>query len=321
LLRDALHPIVARIGRPLSFAFLPLLRISSRRVGIALMYHSVAEVQGDLDREIVPPHGANLFAAQMRHLTRHYRVVGAQELLGSARARRRGGRFPIAITFDDDLRCHKEIVLPILARARTTATFFLTGSSLNAPFALWWERLQRASEAGMDVARVTGISALGGSIHDIGRAIEKMAPSERERVSTAIAAELGPDPPTSGLRADDVRALVRGGMKIGFHTLRHDSLPSLDDEQLPQAMTDGRADLEAVAGERLTTIAYPHGHSDDRVAAAARAAGFEFGFTTRVEPVGQASDPLLLGRMGPSYRSTGHFAVQLLRLLLARTHQ
>lgn len=288
------------------------------------MYHSVAEIPGDLDREIVPAHGSRLFASQVRHLTQRFRVVRADQLQASAQARRRGQRFPVAITFDDDLHCHKEVVLPILASSRATATFFLTGSSLYAPFALWWERLQRAVDAGVDVSRVANVWARvgrGRSIHEVGREIEGMSPSERDRISTEFAAALGPDPPDSGLRAEGIQALVDRGMKVGFHTLRHDPLPPLDDEQLEQAMTNGRAELETVLGERLTTIAYPHGHADARVAAAARAAGFEFGFTTRVEPVGASSDSLLLGRLGPSYRSTGHFALQLLRLLLRRSHQ
>lgn len=148
-----------------------------------------------------------------------------------------------------------------------------------------------------------------------------MSPAERDGTSAALAESLGPDPPGSGLRAKGVRALHDRGMGIGFHTLRHDPLPSLDADALERAMTSGRAELEAVTGEKLTTIAYPHGHMDSRVAAAARAAGFELGFTTRAQPVHPSSDPLLLGRLSPSYRSTGHFALQLLWLVVRRRHQ
>jgi peptidoglycan/xylan/chitin deacetylase (PgdA/CDA1 family) len=110
-------------------------------------------------------------------------------------------------------------------------------------------------------------------------------------------------------------------MEVGFHTLRHDSLPSLDDDSLKRALVAGRSELDGLAGQRLKVVAYPHGHFDGRVAAAAKAAGFDYGYTTRVEPVRPDSDPLQLGRLSPSYRSTGHFAVQLVRLLGRESHQ
>jgi hypothetical protein len=52
------------------------------------------------------------------------------------------------------------------------------------------------------------------------------------------------------------------------------------------------------------------------VAAAAREAGFRSGFTSRPEAVTSDSDPLLLGRVEPSFRSKGHLALQLAGCLL-----
>jgi HD-GYP domain-containing protein (c-di-GMP phosphodiesterase class II) len=74
--------------------------------------------------------------------------------------------------------------------------------------------------------------------------------------------------------------------------------------------------LEALAGRPLETIAYPHGRTDERVTAAARAAGFTTGFTTVPEAVRPETDPLLQGRLLPSFHSAGHFALQLARRLL-----
>lgn len=325
LVRSVLHPVITVVGTPLAWVGEPLLRLSSRRVGIAVIYHSVDPIQGDLEHEIVPPHGSQLFAAQVCYLRRRYRVVAADRLLASVAERKRGERFPVAITFDDDLRCHQDVTLPILAHAGVTATFFLSGSSLETPFAFWWERLQRAIDAGLDAPGFPAGRGMSGrarlSIHDIGREIERMSPAKRDSFSAALAERLGPDLLDSGLRAEGVRALVGRGMGIGFHTLRHDPLPSLDADALALAMTAGRAELEAITGQKLTSIAYPHGHVNSRVAAAARSAGFEVGFTTKVEPVYSGSDSLLLGRLSPSYRSIGHFALQLVRLLARRPHE
>lgn len=314
---------MAVVGVPAALLGERLLRLSDRRIGVALIYHAVAPVQGDPAGDLVPPHGSRLFDAQMRHLSRLYRVVDAEHLLASVAERRRGQRFPVAITFDDDLACHPSVVVPILIRRGVSATFFLTGSSLAQPFRFWWERLQQAVDEGHELPRLPGTSGASDharprSIHDVGRDFERLSPADRDSASAALADLVGPDPVDSGLRADGVSQLVAAGMKIGFHTLRHDPLPSLTDDALASAMAAGRAELEELAGARLTTIAYPHGHVDARVAAAARSAGFSCGFTTRVEPVSTTADPLLLGRLSPSYRSTGHFALQLARALARR---
>ena len=115
--------------------------------------------------------------------------------------------------------------------------------------------------------------------------------------------------------AADVRALVQAGFEIGFHTLRHRWLPALDDDQLSRAMRDGREQLEAAAGARLTMIAYPHGGCDERVAAAAGAAGYTHGFRTSDEGVEPDSDPLVLGRLEPAFDSLGRFAFDVARTL------
>ena len=306
--------IARTVGAPLGLVVTLSLRLTAKKAGVALMYHSVEHRAGDPARELVPPHHADVFERQVRHLRRHYRIVPAADLHAEARSRRRGQRFPVAITFDDDLACHVDVSLPILSRHGATATFFLSGASLERPFAFHYERLQRAYDEDLpDVASV--VLGKAGSeprpIHELGLAMENMSPHDRDGASARLAAALGPDPPTAGIRAAQVRALADAGMTVGFHTRRHDSLAWLDDDQLGDALTVGRDELTEAAGRPLTVIGYPHGRADERVAAAARAAGFTSGFTTRHEAVTPLSDELLQGRVGPSLRSSGALSIQL----------
>jgi peptidoglycan/xylan/chitin deacetylase (PgdA/CDA1 family) len=80
------------------------------------------------------------------------------------------------------------------------------------------------------------------------------------------------------LMAADIRELRNAGMTIGFHTLHHGVLPTLDDAALDLALTEGRQELAAAAGAAITTISYPHGRCDTRVARAAERHGFAAGF-------------------------------------------
>jgi peptidoglycan/xylan/chitin deacetylase (PgdA/CDA1 family) len=317
-LTRALHAIVSALGLPLATVTERVLRFSGRRVGLAVVYHSVGDPPGDPRRELVPALGTQLFEAQLRHLNNSYRLVPASELFEATTRRRRGQRFPAAVTFDDDLSSHARIALPILRKLEVSAAFFVSGTSLDGPFTFWWEGLQLAVDRGLELPEMLQGSgpAEGRDIHELGRRIEAMAPEERDAVASELAALVGPDPPDAGLCAADIQALVAAGSEIGFHTVRHDPLPTLDDQALRRALRHGRSRLEEVIGQDLTLIAYPHGRTDERVAEAARAAGYRVGFSGVPEPVQPTSDPLLLGRFNPSYRSVGHLAVQLARALV-----
>jgi peptidoglycan/xylan/chitin deacetylase (PgdA/CDA1 family) len=287
---------------------------------VAVIYHTVSERTGEPADELVPPHGVDLFDAQIRHLRRKYDIVPSADLQAAAAARRRGARFPAAITFDDDLREHVQFALPVLERHGATATFFLTGATLDAPYSFWWERLQRAIDAGAPIpSRADGEAQVvaRSAIRHVAWEVEWLAPVERTRFSEALLTAAGPDPADAGLRRAGVRRLVEAGMTIGFHTRRHDRMPPLDDESLAASLRDGRDDLADVVGSPLDVSGYPHGGAGERVAAAARDAGFAVGYTTQEVAVTPESEPLLLGRLNPSYRSAGHFAVQLVRMLAA----
>lgn len=298
-----------RVGRFVGLPALWLLRLSGRRVGVALGYHRIGEPEGDPARELVPNFASARFEAHLRHLRRHYRPVAASELRRAVEGRQRGQRIPVAVTFDDDLGSHADVAGPILLRANVPATFFVCGASLERPFSFWWERLQRAADRGMLTGR---------SIHEVAASIQVAPIEEREAEAARLLEVAGPDPPDAGLRGAAVRDLVERGFEVGFHTRRHHDLRSLDNAQLDTALEEGRNELEGVSGKPLRMIAYPHGSADARVAARARAKGYEEGFTMAPEPVTAETDPLLIGRHEPGFGSTSRFALDLVRVLRQR---
>jgi peptidoglycan/xylan/chitin deacetylase (PgdA/CDA1 family) len=317
----ALRPaaLMRTLGVPAADVVERLARLTGRQVGLALMYHGIGE-RGDPERELVPAFDARLFADQLRHLGRRYRLVRASELQQAARSRRRGERFPVAVTFDDDDRSHVATALPLLKTAGAPATFFLSGASLDRPHRFWFERLGPAlAERPDEVRGLLGEPlARAASIHELSEGVQRLPEAERDAFSDGLEALAGPDPPDQGLRAEHVRELAEAGCEIGFHTLRHHGLPSLEDASLQRELREGRERLAEAAGHDAGVLAYPHGLVDERVAAAAREAAFACAFTTVPEAVRPDSDPLLLGRLVPSSSSLGHFALQLARRLIPR---
>ena len=226
----------APLRAPLGWILNLLSRLSARQIGLILVFHRVGDPHEDPQVKLVPSMGTGLFAAQMRLLKRRHRIVPAGELLAAVAARRRGRRIPVAVTFDDDEASHARTVMPILRRLGIPATFFLSGASLHAPHAFWYERLQLAFDRGrLDAAELFRDTSVppqrtrSASVHDLAEAIKALPADHNDRVAERLLEHLGSDPPDAGIRAADARALASAGFEIGFHTRRHYILPGLDD--------------------------------------------------------------------------------------------
>jgi peptidoglycan/xylan/chitin deacetylase (PgdA/CDA1 family) len=101
---------------------------------------------------------------------------------------------------------------------------------------------------------------------------------------------------TDQLRPDEIAELAAAGMTIGFHTVTHPVLPLLDRARRLQALTLGRDELRELTGQRLATLAYPHGRADAATAADARGAGYAACWTGADSAVSPRSDRWRLGR-------------------------
>mgnify|MGYP001398701430 CR=1 FL=1 len=276
-----------------------LIRVSAGHVGLALCYHAVAERAGDTVTELVAPLGLEEFERQIAQVRRDYLPVTASELPAAIARRGRGDPIPVAVTFDDDLPCHVELTAGVLERHRVPATFFLTGAGLGGRREFWWQTIERAWNAGLlDAARLADLGLPPArSLREAAVAVQAFPLDDRLRVAAALQELTPPGPADRLLDAGEIAALAER-FEIGFHTLEHDDLRTLDDDGVGAAMTRGRAELEAVAGP-LATIAYPHGGADERVARAARAAGFTTGFLASGGAARTGDDPFLLPRAYP----------------------
>jgi peptidoglycan/xylan/chitin deacetylase (PgdA/CDA1 family) len=75
-----------------------------------------------------------------------------------------------------------------------------------------------------------------------------------------------------------LRDLTERGLEIASHTVSHPHLPRLDDAGLRLELEESKARIEDELGRPCRFLAYPFGDCDDRVRAAARAAGYEAAF-------------------------------------------
>jgi peptidoglycan/xylan/chitin deacetylase (PgdA/CDA1 family) len=291
---------------------------------MVIVYHGVRG-PGDPEGGLPPKLEPEVFGEHLDYLAATYEVVGLRALLtepptGAA------GRIRVAITFDDDLRGHATVAAPMLRERGLTATFFLTGSALHGEFNHWWLDLEAIAGAGDArwrsareelTPRWPWMDAAPG---DVATTIMRLPPTERAQVAAELRRLSGGAGGDPGLDAEAIAGLASLGFEIGFHTLRHEPLDTLAPDELAAAMTDGVSELTAAAGERPRAIAYPHGRTDLRVAHAAAAAGFEWGFGLGDDRAVRIDDqPLMLPRIDPYSGSlaVGAFAFRLARIAFA----
>jgi len=99
------------------------------------------------------------------------------------------------------------------------------------------------------------------------------------------------------MTAGQVAEMAAAGIEFGSHTCMHHSLPSLSDDELQRELVDSRRIIESIVGREALAIAYPYGHYDERVKAAAQRAGYRFACTTERGRNDDLADPLALRRI------------------------
>ena len=288
------------------------------------MQHRVEPRPGDPAREFTPPLAVADFEAQLSWLVRHARVVPAERLQAEAASRRRGARFPVAITFDDDTTSHVAHALPVLKRRSLPATFFLNGIAVGAPRRYWWELLQTGRDEGWAwsslIPPATMAAAEAGandtvSPYDVSVAVQEMEPVDRRALTESLVERFGARAP-AGLEVPAIRELDDGTRSVGWHGYRHEPLSLLAPDALAAELDEGRAALEGVLDRTMRSIAYPYGRASQAAADAARERGFTTGFTTEPAAVRPSDDPLLLGRIDGCTPTIGSFTTAVVAAIL-----
>ena len=122
------------------------------------------------------------------------------------------------------------------------------------------------------------------------------------------------------MSSDQVRRLHAAGMTIGGHTVSHPILSRLDAARARREIGEGKAQLEAITGERIEVFAYPSGRPVRDYAAEhvdmVRACGFRSAVSTAWGVASGGSDPWQLPRFTPWDRGRSRYGLRLAHNLL-----
>jgi peptidoglycan/xylan/chitin deacetylase (PgdA/CDA1 family) len=86
---------------------------------------------------------------------------------------------------------------------------------------------------------------------------------------------------TNHLDRSLLRELSELGVEFGSHGHSHTDLTSLEPKHLEEELVRSRSILEELTGKEVVSISYPFGRHNEPVRAAARKAGYDYGYSMR----------------------------------------
>ncbi len=95
----------------------------------------------------------------------------------------------------------------------------------------------------------------------------------------------------------EIAEMRRAGVSFQSHTRTHPDLTGLDDAALHAELAGSRRELEALLDAPVDCLAYPFGKLDERVATAARAAGYRAAFSVQPGFNRPDADPFRIRRL------------------------
>lgn len=200
------------------------------------------------------------------------------------------------MTFDDGFRDTLTHALPVLERYQVPVVVFLVAGFLTREATPYQEYLAGIVRNGDAVnmpegERLTAVSAADKQVayERCRKRIKKMSPEARQRWLERLGQANG-EPPSVNmdkyLDVAEARELADHPLvTIGAHTVTHPYLPSVPGRQLREELEDGRRRLEALIGQPVPCLAYPHGGQSLRVRRFAKRAGYEMAFATDERPL------------------------------------
>lgn len=295
LLRRA-RPLLRRLGDvPGSSAFAGLIE---RAVGArpyrlpVLTYHRIAGL--DRQRAFAPELISATprdFETQINALARLYRFISLDELLEIRRGQRSLEGRSLLITFDEGYRDFAQHAWPVLRPLGVPTTLFVATAYPDSGAAFWWDELDHAiattsrrdairTHAGLfPLKRARDRAATLRAVHVLTR---ELPHADAMALVQQVVHELDTPPLGSDVLGwDELRALARDGVTVAPHTRTHPRLSRLKPSMVLDELVRSQEDLRREIGHAPPVLAYPVGDTDDSVAGAAAAAGYEIAFTTR----------------------------------------
>ena len=245
------------------------------------------------------------FERHMRLLQREFRLLTLQEFEHHVTTGIPFEPSSCLVTFDDGWIDTYTEAWPILRGLRVPAVVFLPTQYIGSDATFWQERLGMlfctASKILredpsfraplVDALRDCGLAQFLHFLETYNRSAildgvrglklnRSVTPSEAiDRLNRLLGPRTQAEHGDRFMTWDHVREMVRGGLAIGVHGHTHRILSTLSDEDVSGELEMARAIINQEVGQLATSMSYPNGGWNDRVAERVRAMGFGVAFS------------------------------------------
>ena len=290
-------------------------RIRNRKTLTVIMFHRVLDPADPRWKTCDPDYtiSVHLFRQCLELLVKHYTIVSLDDVL---RAKERGKPLPprsLLLTFDDGWQDNFEYALPVLKHLRLPAVLFAVAEAVNRSSAYFQEQVvaawRRGTLGAKEMASMSGLAGVAPApstdaislpaIRRLISALEALDPEKRVEVLDQFRSVLSDDE-RYNLSTDELKEMLRAGVRIGAHGMTHTPLTRVASVQ--DEIFQARSRLSSLLGESpdsIDTLSFPHGKYDASVVRSALQAGCKLIFTSR--PALNAAVPApshLLARVG-----------------------
>ena len=272
-------------------------RIRNRRTLTVIMFHRVLDPSDPRWNTCDPDYtmSARLFRQCLMFFVRHYRIVSLGDVLVARESAKPLPPRALLITFDDGWQDNFEYALPILRQMGLPAALFVVAESVNRSSAYFQEQVVAAWRRGTLGAKdMKSMSELAGvapaqsadpvdlpAIRRLISALEALDPAKRAEVLDQFRSVLDDDE-RHNLSTDELKEMLRGGVRIGAHGMTHTPLTRVASVQ--DEIFQARNRLSSLLDESpdsINTLSFPHGKYDASVVGSALEAGCKLIFTSR----------------------------------------
>ncbi len=213
---------------------------------------------------------------------------------------------PVLLTFDDGYRNNLELALPVLESRNIRPLLFVTTGYLNNARTFWFDRFDYAIQ---QIDRPWRLDVEGRSFNflpDDRCGMQREYQSLRHHAKSqgwhdqqfhdffvqacssieshtckALDSLQARDPVSATISTDELRrAVERGVIDVGSHTIDHMRIDKLDPESRAYQLTQSRIAVETITRRPCRTFCYPNGDWDKASREAVSAAGYEASFST-----------------------------------------
>jgi peptidoglycan/xylan/chitin deacetylase (PgdA/CDA1 family) len=292
-----------------------------------LVYHRVAPTyptHPDLAPELVSA-TPELFARQLRHLTRFYAPVDAAEVLTAIDGNHRLPPRAVVVTFDDGYRDFADVAWPLLKESHVPCILFVSTGYASDPTRLfWWDALwQVISRTSKPAVELAGRGWLPIATEQDRRHAYRLCAESlkikdaatRREMLAGLGERLNVEPQVTDrppvLAWPELRRLVADGLTVAPHGRFHELLDQVDGPTLTNEVVGARDDVRQQLDTCPPLFAYPNGNFDARTTGALCGTGYRAAFTTIAGVDALPTRHPLLLRREQGYGSPAKIALKL----------